>query len=73
MGFCLFRLELQRDGVDAIALSRGLAWAIIEEVSQVSAAVLTDDLCALHEKGTVLVQFNMLFIHGLVEARPPCA
>src|SRR5215210_9056069 len=66
---CLpFLLELQRQGVDAVALTGG-AGAVVEDVAQVRAAAGAQDLGARHAEAAILLQADGLGHRGLREAR----
>src|SRR5207245_1160217 len=62
-------LQLERAGVDAEALPGGVG-AVVEDVSEVPAATLADDLGALHEKAVVGAELDVLGVLGFVEAGP---
>src|SRR5439155_1432633 len=63
------RLEVQRGGVDAVPLP-ARAGAVVEDMSQVPAAISADDLGATHEQAVVRTQLHGLRHCGLGEAGP---
>ena len=69
LGIGLVRLQLERDGVDAVALTSG-HWTIIEDVSQVPAAGLTRNLRPDHSIAHIHVKIHGVSIRRLGEARP---
>src|SRR5258707_2173523 len=62
-------LERQRAGVDAVPVS-GRRGPVVEDVTQMAAALPADDLGAPHEQAVVRPQLHGLGHGGLVEARP---
>ena len=66
------RVELQRAGVDAVALA-GRVRAVVEDVAQVAAAARADDLGAPHEEAVVGPGLDPVVGHRVPEARPPGA
>src|SRR5580700_7394975 len=65
----LLGLELERQGVHAVALPGGPG-AVGEDVAQVAVAAGTGDLGPPHPEGPVLVLVDDPVLHGPREARP---
>src|SRR5579884_442801 len=68
-----FRLELQGDGVDAVAQAGGLARTVLEDVAEVRAAVFAGHFGAVHEERVVFMILDVLRVDGPVEAGPAAA
>src|ERR1035438_3561626 len=69
----LRRLEGQCDGVDAVALGGRASintGPVVEDVTEMSAAVTADDLGAAHEQAVVRAQLDRFGHRRLCEARP---
>ena len=69
LALVLFGVEVQRAAVDAVAQA-GRVRAVVEDVAQVAAAALADDLGALHEEAVVGPGLDRLVVHRVEEARP---
>src|ERR1700744_1392493 len=69
-GLRLRRIELQRAGVHAVALT-GWPRTVGEDVAQVTPAAPALDLGADHAVAAVLHQFDVFGHRGLIEAGPP--
>ena len=62
-------IEVQRAGVDAVAQA-GRVRAVVEDVAEVAAAALADDLGAAHEEAVVGPGLDRVVVHRVEEARP---
>src|SRR5437867_3279350 len=62
--------QIERAGVDAVALAGG-AGAVVEHVAQMATAALARHLGPDHEEALVRVQLDVRSVHGLGEAGPP--
>ena len=63
-------LQIQRQGVDAVALP-GRLRPVVEDVAEVRPAVLAEDFRPAHEETVVGVKLDRLQVGRLVKARPP--
>jgi hypothetical protein len=68
-GSGLGRVQLERAGVDAVALTGGVG-AVVEHVPEMTAAALAQHLGAPHEQAPIFAQLDVLGDRGFVEARP---
>ncbi len=66
---CLLGVELQRAGVDAVALPGGVR-PVVEDVAKMTAAALAQYLGTPHPEASVFAQLDILGDRRLVEARP---
>src|SRR5215211_474503 len=62
-------VQVQRTGIEAVALAGGLG-AVVEDVAQVAAAAGADDLRALHEEASVGSQLHRVRLGRLPERGP---
>src|SRR3954451_19305361 len=72
IGLRLFRFEVQRRAVHAVALTGGLG-AVREDVAEVGAALAADDLFADHAMGVVDLGVHDFVVGGGEEAGPTAA
>lgn len=62
-------VEIESNGIDTIALA-GRVGAIVENVTEMSSALPTDDLRPLHSEAVIGPQLDISLFNDVVETRP---